>query len=150
MGVLDSKLLASARHLIGVMHAWRSSREKREDFTMIRTISVAALGLWVAAGGIAVAADVDDKAMERKVRDISIAIGNAYACTEMEGRKVFKGEAHQLFDLILQDVGSDLAFIYASGLGYGSSLPKDKLDCPKLLKQWEEFREDYELKGDGG
>ena len=132
------------------MHAPRSNQKCRKGFTVIRNISIIALGLSVAAGGIAAAADKDDKAMERKVRDMSIAIGNAYACTENDGRKAFKGEAHHLFDLILQDVGSDLAFIYASGLGYGSSVSKDKLDCPKLLNQWEEFREDYQLKGDEG
>ncbi len=118
---------------------------------MIRTISIAALGLWVAAAGVAPAQqDADDEAMERRVRHISVAIGNAYACTEKEGQKAFKEEAHHLFDLILQDRGSDLAFLYASGIGYGSSQSKDKLDCPMLLKQWEEFREDYELKGDEG
>jgi hypothetical protein len=26
---------------------------------------------------------------------------------------------------------------------------KEKLDCPALLKEWEEIREDYDLKGDG-
>ncbi len=117
---------------------------------MIRNISIAALGLWVAAAGVAPAQDMDDKAMERRVRHMSVAIGNAYACTEKEGQKAFKEEAHHLFDLILQDVGSDLAFVYASGIGYGSSLAKDKLDCPMLLKQWEGIREDYDLKGGEG
>jgi hypothetical protein len=55
-------------------------------------------------------------------------------------------QSHYLFNLILQDMGSDLAFVYASGIGYGASLSKDKLDCPALLEQWEEIREDYELK----
>ena len=43
-----------------------------------------------------------------------------------------------------------MAFLYATGIGYGSSLPKEKLDCPTLLKQWEEIREDYELKENKG
>jgi len=93
---------------------------------------------------------VDDKAMEQRVRDMSIAIGNAYACTEKEGREAFKEESHLLFDLIVQDMGSDMAFLYATGIGYGSSVSKDKLDCPTLLKQWEEMREDYELKEEKG
>ncbi len=96
------------------------------------------------------AQDVDDKAMERRVRHLSVAIGNAYVCTEKEGQGAFKEESHLLFDLIVQDMGSDMAFLYATGIGYGSSLPKEKLDCPTLLKQWEEIREDYELKEDKG
>ena len=120
---------------------------------MIKIISMLALGLCVAAG-VASAKDLDmdmdEKAMEEKVRNTSIAIGNAYVCTKKEGQQAFKQEAHLLFNLILQDVGSDLAFVYATGVGYGSSLPKEKLDCPLMLKQWEEFREDYELMGGEG
>lgn len=115
---------------------------------MTRIISTLALGLWFAVAGVASAQDVDEKAMERKIRHLAIGIGNAYACTEKDKRQAFKGESHHLFDLILQDVGSDLAFVYATSLGYGSAVPKEKLECPKLLKQWEEIRADYELKGD--
>jgi len=121
---------------------------------MIKILSMLALGLWVATAGVASAKDLDmdmdEKAMEEKVRNTSIAIGNAYVCTKKEGQQAFKQEAHLLFNLILQDVGSDLAFVYATGVGYGSSLPKEKLDCPLMLKQWEEFREDYELIGGEG
>ena len=119
---------------------------------MIRIISILALGLWFSTAGFASAKDIDadEKAMERKIRHLAIGIGNAYACTEKDKRQTFKGESHHLFDLILQDVGSDLAFVYATSLGYGSAVPKEKLECPKLLKQWEEIREDYELKGDEG
>lgn len=133
--------------------ARRSVREHEENI-VIRIISTLVLGLLVAATGVASAQDVDkdvdEKAMERKVRDVAIAIGNAYVCIEKEGQQAFKKESHLLFNFILQDVGSDLAFVYATGIGYGSSLPKEKLDCPLLLKQWGEFREDYELTGGEG
>jgi hypothetical protein len=77
--------------------------------------------------------DPDDKAMERRVRQLAVCIGNAYACTDAAKRDQFKEESHHLFDLILQDVGSDLAYVYATGIGYGSTVPKQKIDCPKLL-----------------
>ena len=121
---------------------------------MTRIILIGALGLWVAAAGVATAQDAKDRrdtedvAMERKVRRLALDIGKAYACTQEKGRAVFKEEAHLLFDLIVQDVGSDLAYTYAINIGKGSTEPKDKLDCPTLLKRWEEIREDYELKGD--
>ncbi len=115
---------------------------------MTRIILIGALALWVAAAGVATARDAEDVAMERKVRHLSLDIGKAYACTDEKGRQSFKEEAHHLFDLIIQDVGSDLAFVYASHIGIGSTQPKEKLDCPVLLKRWEEIREDYELKGD--
>jgi hypothetical protein len=92
--------------------------------------------------------DAQDVAMERKVRKLALRIGRAYACTDEKGRDEFKGEAHLLFDLIVQDVGSDLGYTYATAIGIGSAQPKEKLDCPKLLKNWQEIREDYQLKGD--
>jgi hypothetical protein len=110
------------------------------------------LGLLVAAAGVATAQDAKDPndpqdvSMERKVRKLALRIGNAYACTDEKGRGVFKEEAHHLFDLIIQDVGSDLAYTYATAIGIGSAQPKDKLDCPARLKDWQEIREDYDLK----
>jgi hypothetical protein len=130
---------------------------------VIRTISVGALGLLVAATGVATAQaaddvaikrqvatapDAEDLAMERKVRRLALRIGEAYVCTNEKGRDEFEGEAQLLFDLILQDVGSDLAYTYATSVGIGSTKSKKRLDCPAVLKTWEEIREDYELKGD--
>jgi len=100
------------------------------------------------AAGTATALDAESVAMERKVRALGTTIGNAYACTEEKAREQFEEEAALLFDLIVQDVGTDLAYIYAIGIGSGSMWPKKKLDCPKRLKDWSEIREDYELKGD--
>ena len=105
------------------------------------------IGITLAAG-TATALDADSVAMERKVRGLGTTIGNAYVCTEEKARKKFEEEAHHLFDLIAQDVGTDLAYIYAIGVGSGSEHSKKKLDCPKLLKDWAEIRDDYELKGD--
>jgi hypothetical protein len=125
-------------------------RENWEDDTLIRTISAGALGLLIAATGVATAQDADDVAHERKVRKLAVNIGKAYACTDKKGQEKFKEESHHLFDLIVQDVGSDLAFVYATGIGQGSMVSKEKLDCPALLKEWQEIREDYDLKGDEG
>ena len=115
----------------------------------MRAISAVVIGVVVAASTVATARDAEDVAMERKVRHLGISIGEAFACTGEKEREVFKEEAHHLFDLIVQDVGSDLAYTYATALGVGSKTPKDGLDCPALLKKWEEIREDYELKGKG-
>ncbi len=119
-----------------------------EDCTLIKTISAVVIGVVVAASSVATARDAEDEAMERRVRRLGLSIGEAFACTDVKKRESFKDEAHHLFDLILQDVGTDLGFTYATALGAGSREPKGKLDCPALLKRWEEIREDYELKGE--
>jgi hypothetical protein len=119
---------------------------------LLRIISAAVLGLLVAASGVATAQDAKDPrdlkdvSMERKIQNLALRIGNAYACTDEKGRSEFKEEAHYLFDLIVQDVGSDLGYTYATAIGIGSAQPKEKLDCPTRLKDWQEIREDYRLK----
>ena len=130
---------------------------------MTRTISFVALSLLLVAMGVATAQaaddvalkrqvataqDAEDVAMEAKVRGLALRIGQAYACTDEKARGEFQEEAHFLFDLILQDVGSDLAYTYATAVGIGSTRSTKSLDCPALLKTWEGIREDYELKGD--
>jgi hypothetical protein len=114
----------------------------------MRAISAAVIAVVAGASAVATARDAEDVAMERKVRRLGLSIGEAFACTGEKERDVFKEEAHHLFDLIIQDVGSDLAYTYATALGVGSKEPKDGLDCPARLKNWEEIREDYELKGE--
>lgn len=101
-----------------------------------------------AAAGAAWAVDADEIAMERRVRGLGTRIGQAYVCTEEKARETFEEEAHLLFDLIVQDVGTDLAYVYALSIGKGAMWPKKRLDCPALLKDWKEIREDYELEGD--
>ena len=120
----------------------------REGCELIKNISAVVIGVVVAASTVATARDADEVAMERKVRRLGLSIGEAFACTGEKEREVFKEEAHHLFDLIIQDVGSDLAYTYATALGVGSKQPKDELDCPARLKNWNEIREDYELKGE--
>jgi hypothetical protein len=66
---------------------------------------------------------------------------------EEKGHERFQEEAHHLFDLIVQDVGSDLGYRYATAVGIGSTKSKAKLDCPAVLKGWEDIRKDFELKG---
>ena len=114
---------------------------------MKRTIAILVGGL-LACTSAAQAQDAGQGDMADKVRSLALAIGNAYACTPEDDRPAFKEEAHHLFDLILQDVGSDLAFLYATGLGYGSAVEASEIDCPEMLEQWEGIRTDYDLKAE--
>lgn len=114
---------------------------------MKRPIAMIAGGLMALPAALQ-AQDAAQDGMADKVRSLALAIGNAYACTPEDDRPTFKEEAHHLFDLILQDVGSDLAFLYATGLGYGSAVEAAEIDCPAMLEQWEGIRTDYDLKAE--
>ena len=54
-------------------------------------------------------AQTDYERMTAGIRHTGIAIGNAHVCTGPDGKAAFLEEAHHMFDLILQDVGSELA-----------------------------------------
>ncbi|MEO0680552.1 MAG: hypothetical protein AAF192_09075 [Pseudomonadota bacterium] len=106
------------------------------------------LGAALAAAALAApapAAAQDEAETVTKVRSLGLGIGNAYVCTPIEGRDVFKEQVHHLFDLIVQDVGSDIGFIYATAVGYGSAAPRDRLDCDAMLAQWSDIVTNYEL-----
>ncbi|WP_339951754.1 hypothetical protein [uncultured Albimonas sp.] len=116
---------------------------------MKRTIAIVVGGLMACTAAAQAQTEAGDKdAMADKVRGLALAIGNAYACTAEDDRPTFKEEAHHLFDLILQDVGSDIAFLYATGVGYGSAVAAADIDCPAMLEQWEGIRTDYDLKAE--
>ncbi|PRY19684.1 hypothetical protein CLV78_11916 [Aliiruegeria haliotis] len=112
----------------------------------LKTLAMAVGCVALAGLAPALAEAPDREQMENRIRQTGIAIGNAFVCAEAEDKDVFREEATQLFDLILQDVGSDLAFVYAASVGYGSGQPVDNLDCTALLEQWQGIREDYRLR----
>jgi len=99
-----------------------------------------------AAAALAAPATAQDESeMVTKVRSLGLGIGNAYVCTPVDERDVFKEQVHHLFDLIVQDVGSDIGFIYATAVGYGSAVSQDAVDCDAMLAQWAEIVTNYDL-----
>ncbi|MEM1313458.1 MAG: hypothetical protein AAGI51_02820 [Pseudomonadota bacterium] len=117
---------------------------------ILKRMFAAALGASVLAGAAApaLAQDAEEAVIVQKIRAMAVGVGNAYACTSEESRDLFREESHHLFDLIVQDAGSDVAFIYAVGLGYGAAAPADVIDCERMLGHWETIRTDYDLKAD--
>ncbi len=108
-------------------------------------------GLALAAGlatlqpGMARAQDGDD-ALATGIREIALAVGNTYVCAEGDAAQAaHRDMTRQLFDHILQDTGSDSAFLFAVSVGYGASVAKDQLDCAKLQAQWQEMQSTFDL-----
>ena len=116
--------------------------------TVTKTVSALAIGLWAALASTAWAQD--ESALQEQfideIRDLALAIGNTYACIDdTEEKGAFRDDAHTLFDLMLKDAGSNKAFLYAVSLGYGSAVPQDQLDCPKLMAQWDDMKGAFAL-----
>ena len=103
-------------------------------------VSISALSLAMSAF-----AQATDAELETKGRKIDEAVGNAFVCMEDSRRTDMKEEIRILYNSILQETGSDLGFVFASSVGYGSAQQESKLECSKMLGQWQEMRQDYEL-----
>lgn len=86
--------------------------------------------------------------MQRKTRELGLSVGNAYACTGEEARAAFETDWKMMYDMILMDAGSNLAFVFATSSGYGASLAKDRLDCAALAESWATIRADFGLAGE--
>lgn len=116
--------------------------------TSRKALAVVAAGLWAAAASGALAQDraASDAQRIDEIRTMALAVGNTYACIDdEEAKSAFRDHAQTLFDLMLKDVGSDTAFLFAVSLGYGSAVPQDQLDCPKLLAQWDDMKSAFAL-----
>lgn len=114
-----------------------------------KRLEAALMGAALMAAALAAPAEAQDaEAPEavRKVQALGAAIGNVFVCkTTDEELDLYKEEAHHLFDLIVQDAGSDMAFHYATAVGFGAAAPADQVDCARILEQWSAIREDYDL-----
>ncbi|MEO0823371.1 MAG: hypothetical protein AAF074_23510 [Pseudomonadota bacterium] len=86
-----------------------------------------------------------DAALRDQTRSLGLSVGNHYACVEGPARDALQEDTLVIFDLILKDVGSDLAFIYAASAGYGASLPAGELDCEKLAESWSKIKTHFGL-----
>jgi hypothetical protein len=116
--------------------------------TLRQALAITAVGLWAATMSGAAAQDGEATDAQRidEIRDMALAVGNTYACIDDDDAKsAFRDHAHTLFDLMLKDVGSNKAFLFAVSLGYGSAVPEDQLDCPKLLAQWADMKSAFAL-----
>jgi hypothetical protein len=144
--MLDSR--RCHRHRQARPAAGRPQASKEEGVPFRTTAAIVALGLFAAGPTGAAAQEVEPAELQRidEIRDMAIAIGNTYACIDDAAPKqAFRDDAQTLFDLMLKDIGSNSAFLYAVSVGYGSAVPRDQLDCPKLLAQWDDMRRAFAL-----
>ena len=81
---------------------------------------------------IPAAAQEGREEMQDKTRELGLSVGNVFVCLEGSERAAFQQDWQMMFDMILKDVGSDLAFVFATTSGYGASLPRGELDCAAL------------------
>ena len=42
--------------------------------------------------------------------------------------------------MTLEELGPELAYIYAVGVGFGAAVEAGKLDCPKLATHWTDMK----------
>jgi hypothetical protein len=144
--VLDSRCCDRHRH--PRLGTGRPQTSKEEGVPFRTAAAIVALGLFAVGPTVGIAQEAEPGDAQRidEIRDMAIAIGNTYACIDdAEPKQAFRDDAQTLFDLMLKDIGSNSAFLYAVSVGYGSAVPKEQLDCTKLLAQWEDMRRAFAL-----
>ncbi|MGF1500386.1 MAG: hypothetical protein ACFBSD_01095 [Paracoccaceae bacterium] len=84
--------------------------------------------------------------IKTQVRPLGVTVGRVYACLE-DGpeRELMIGDAHVMYDLMTKSVGSDVAFVFATALGYGAASEAAGLDCPALAEAWQKIKVDFEI-----
>lgn len=80
--------------------------------------------------------------LETGVREIGLAAGYATQCLQVNGdedaAQAVGDEALAVAELILQDFGSTLAFLFTANAGYGAGDPVDEDQCEQYIRDWNE------------
>lgn len=80
--------------------------------------------------------------LEIGAREIGLAAGYATQCLreqgEEEAAQAVGDEALAVAELILQDFGSTIAFLFAANAGYGAGDPVDEEQCEQYIRDWKE------------
>ncbi|MGK7873178.1 MAG: hypothetical protein AB4426_07655 [Xenococcaceae cyanobacterium] len=84
--------------------------------------------------------------LENDISEIGLSAGYAAQCHMQKGDQEaverVGDEALAVAGIILQDFGSNLAFLFASNAGYGTGKPLDDFTkCDQLIADWQEFVE---------
>ena len=81
--------------------------------------------------------------IENDIRKIGLSAGYAAQCYQQrEDENAVERvaeEALSVAEIILQDFGSTLAFLFSSNAGYGTGISIDFTECNELIGDWEEF-----------
>jgi hypothetical protein len=88
----------------------------------------------------------DEKSMEA-ARHLGIAVGKTYSCVAEEKRAAARAEFEDMFDLIYDLDGKELALVFAVGIGYGAAQKHDMTECEKLLPMVNAAKAEFGLEG---
>ncbi len=112
----------------------------------MRTIALATLGLCLA---LPAGAQDDDAAaeLEAKTRNVGLTVGKAYGCLAEDDarRERLRLGSKAIFNMIAHDLGTDLAYAFATSAGYGAGQPRDAADCQKIAERWEAIKANFDI-----
>ncbi|MEM6421175.1 MAG: hypothetical protein AAF698_01205 [Pseudomonadota bacterium] len=116
---------------------------------MTRYAAIAA-AILVAGSAAAQSEGAAFEEMRDKTRDLGIAMGNIYACADEDAaRAQMRDDANFIFDLLLKDAGSDMAFVFAVNAGAGTAASADTLDCAALKETHSQILEEFGIEEAG-
>lgn len=103
---------------------------------MLRTMMATALV------GLALAPPVGAQGTDMKkwARDLGIAVGETYVCTEGAEKAETQILSEAIFDTINFEASHEIAYIYAVGVGYGAALERENRDCDALKAHVEKLK----------
>ena len=81
----------------------------------------------------------------KKVAGFGRDVGHAYQCADEETRAEMKNDMRLVFDFIVQDMGSDTAFLYAVTVGYGGAETNEDVDCEALAAEWQRVLKEFDI-----
>lgn len=92
-------------------------------------------------------ATAEETEIEAQTREVGLTVGHAYGCLaeDDERRETMRLASKAIYTMILQDLGSNIAYAYATSAGYGAAQPRDDAKCKELAERWEAVKDNFEL-----
>ena len=95
----------------------------------LRHPTAAALCLGVILATPAIADDIN---LKEDARELGMAVGQSYVCTDADKRAMARADSEAIYDVILFGTDHEHAYIYAVAVGYGAARNKKDIDCEEL------------------
>lgn len=81
----------------------------------------------------------------RKIGIFGRTVDKAYLCEPEADQQEAKEDIRLIFNFIAQDMGTDAAYLYAVGVGYGGRSDPASVDCDDVATKWGMIRQKFNL-----
>ncbi|MEM1368171.1 MAG: hypothetical protein AAGG02_09145 [Cyanobacteria bacterium P01_H01_bin.15] len=91
--------------------------------------------------------ETEQERIEKGVREMGLLAGYAYQCHlrtgDEDAAETVGDESLAVAEIVLEDVGSTLAFLFAGNAGFGAGTTFESENCEQAIVEWNKFVDEF-------